>query len=287
MPDRGEGDGRGLPPRPPAPRARDDHPGPRSRRAGGPRTRPRPPAPNYSRPTAVFRSTPAAAIPCSNQQPPSSHSRWIDERGPVSWPELLFACEDVPARDQHLVGNGALGRVGLAMPSLGVADELADVRADLKGRHTDAALGCGRGRLQIWRSESLGRRIVAYANERPDLLWPDQDVMNAVLTDWHELEPTWNVQLGPLRNPALTYFDRQADAGRGPVRRLIDAGAVMHFAGAAKPWNPNASVSCSYRWHRALIRAGWYDPREAVAWLCWWLRRHIIAGTRFYARKLT
>lgn len=47
-----------------------------SSRGGRPPIKRRPPTPNYSRLTAVFRSTLTAALPCRNQQPSSSHSGW-------------------------------------------------------------------------------------------------------------------------------------------------------------------------------------------------------------------
>ena len=87
LPGRGEGDGRGLPPGlqplPATPSARDDDPRGVRRPAGGPPTRPRPPAPNSAAATRSLRSTPAAALPCRYLPPTSSHSRWTHEWGPA------------------------------------------------------------------------------------------------------------------------------------------------------------------------------------------------------------
>ena len=44
----------------------------------------RPPAPNSAAATRRLRSTPAAALPCRYLPTTSSHSRWTDERGPVT-----------------------------------------------------------------------------------------------------------------------------------------------------------------------------------------------------------
>lgn len=137
-----------------------------------------------------------------------------------------------------------------------------------------------------WRRERLGERAVEYVKSEGALRWQDQDAINAVIGDWHELEPGWNVQLGSLRRPDLTYFARDADGGRGAIERLTATGAVLHFAGAAKPWNPRASVACGHSWIIHLIRAGWYDDHEAAGWLSSWLTRHAAAGIGAYGRKL-
>ena len=88
LPRRGEGDDRGLPPGlqplPAAPSAPDDDPrgvqdGLGDRPRGRARQR-RTPPPLRAR----LRSTPAAALPCKNQPPTNSHSRWTHERGPVT-----------------------------------------------------------------------------------------------------------------------------------------------------------------------------------------------------------
>jgi lipopolysaccharide biosynthesis glycosyltransferase len=104
-----------------------------------------------------------------------------------------------------------------------------------------------------WRSVGIGERALQYASDGETLRWVDQDALNAVAEDWHELDPHWNVQ-----------------QGRELSQRLYQEAAVVHFVGG-KPWNPELKAPGTLVWVTTLLRSRWYTGREASLWLLSWL----------------
>jgi lipopolysaccharide biosynthesis glycosyltransferase len=133
------------------------------------------------------------------------------------------------------------------------AHEMSGVRERLSGRPYFNA-----GVLVIdvpqWRSTGLGERALKYAADGSEpLRWVDQDALNAVADNWHELDFRWNVQ-----------------QGHGLARSRYRQAAVVHFVGG-KPWNPELKAIGTTAWVGALMRSGWYRPGEALLWLFSWL----------------
>lgn len=86
-----------------------------------------------------------------------------------------------------------------------------------------------------WREDGIADRIMHYlrCNVR-DVLWHDQDGMNAVLFDkWRELDPRWNVE--------SVVYDRSAwQESPIPSETFMKLGAsafIIHFTGFKKPWH--------------------------------------------------
>jgi lipopolysaccharide biosynthesis glycosyltransferase len=121
--------------------------------------------------------------------------------------------------------------------------------------------------LARWRVQGLGERALAFARSAEEpLLWADMDALNAVVTDWHELDLRWNVF---SREP----FD-------------LNRAAVVHFAGYPKPWHPWYAAPGAMLWARALRRSGWYTPTEWISWWVPWLGKGAVdAGRRAMAAR--
>ncbi|MGH3265961.1 MAG: glycosyltransferase family 8 protein [Trebonia sp.] len=119
--------------------------------------------------------------------------------------------------------------------------------------------------LGVWRSEDLAERVFAFAQAHAPLQHSDQDALNAVISDWHELGPEWNVQ------SMIHWLDGAADSDLiARLRRLrpmlLESACVIHFSGPSKPWdpwyrNPDAGV-----WTRALRRSRGLSPGETLRW---------------------
>jgi lipopolysaccharide biosynthesis glycosyltransferase len=91
--------------------------------------------------------------------------------------------------------------------------------------------------LASMRRDHAVTRLLDYVHARSsDLLWVDQDALNAVFEDaWHELPPRWNVQ------HSFWSWANLAEEIIGPTA-LAEAKAdpaILHFEGPSysKPWN--------------------------------------------------
>ena len=114
-------------------------------------------------------------------------------------------------------------------------------------------------------------RCNARRNRVAEPSWDDQGMLNAVVENWCELDPTWNVQLlnlAVLERLPPTEISQRLLAER---RTLVDHGAVLHFVGP-NPWSTKSTVDrAPAEWVAALLRSGWYSPLQAVLWLAIWL----------------
>jgi lipopolysaccharide biosynthesis glycosyltransferase len=135
--------------------------------------------------------------------------------------------------------------------------------------------------LERWRQTGFAERALAYADAQAEpLFWADQDAMNAVVDEWHELDLRWNVQATVLRHIEDTRTDLTDRLSR-ERDDLYRTAAVLHFAGYHKPWIPRASPPATIRWARALRRSGWHGPGEYLRWVVPFVsKRAILAAGR-------
>ncbi len=146
--------------------------------------------------------------------------------------------------------------------------------------------------LARWRATSVGDRALRSSTEPgPGPSWDDQGMLNAVVETWHELNPTWNVQLLNLavmeRLPPTEISQHLVDERE----RLVRDGAVFHFVGP-NPWSTRSMVIGTDEWVAALLHTGWYPPLQAILWLMVWLcgwipQRCVWMGRRVIVRLMT
>jgi lipopolysaccharide biosynthesis glycosyltransferase len=147
--------------------------------------------------------------------------------------------------------------------------------------------------LSAWRSAELAGQVLEFASRHAPLPHADQDALNAVLTDWYQLPPRWNVQsnIHWLDGPAQTDFEAALAHDRA---ELLGSGAILHFSGPGKPWatayrNPDAR-----QWRRRLLRSGALSPWELARWsvlyyprrCAAWLAIVAVRGIRAQRRNL-
>jgi lipopolysaccharide biosynthesis glycosyltransferase len=121
--------------------------------------------------------------------------------------------------------------------------------------------------IERCREVGLADRALEYAAaDSGPLRWADQDALNAVAEQWHELDRRWNVQ---QRNLFLSRRQRLISRRQRESWRLYRQAAVLHFVGP-NPWDPECLTPGTMGWVRALLRSGWYSPVEAVTWLTPW-----------------
>jgi lipopolysaccharide biosynthesis glycosyltransferase len=125
---------------------------------------------------------------------------------------------------------------------------------------------------EAWRAEGVTARVLEFLGKyAADLTCSDQDGMNGVLQGrFHLLDPAWNVQLG-----ALDFFDRTGWPGNRAALKarreeLLASPKVVHFIGAAKPWNDGLRMPYGGEYRDAIFESGWIDPKWKLPWkLCW------------------
>lgn len=124
--------------------------------------------------------------------------------------------------------------------------------------------------LAALRAEGFSERAIALLDEKAHLLpWPDQDLINILLKGRIKFfEPRWNVLMKVLKRPIPKDVDPFVQEG---MRAQKQNPAIVHFAGAAKPWlRSNHSPYSGVWWHFADqsplgkdIRAGYRQRRRA------------------------
>jgi lipopolysaccharide biosynthesis glycosyltransferase len=127
-----------------------------------------------------------------------------------------------------------------------------------------------------WRAANLTDQVLTYAAEQgPHLTFMDQDSLNAVAENWHELDLHWNVQqsLNVLETSPQTEFRDELLRERD---ELWEHAAVRHFVGLPKPWYHGSFLPGTMDWARAFLRTGWFNPVERVRWLAPWLAKRAV-----------
>lgn len=91
--------------------------------------------------------------------------------------------------------------------------------------------------LEKWRKDDISTKIVNYLKSyRDDILWHDQDGMNAILSGkWGELDPRWNVMSAFYGYTAWqdSPFDEET------YNHLTESPYIIHYTGGSKPWHLN------------------------------------------------
>ena len=111
--------------------------------------------------------------------------------------------------------------------------------------------------LERMRSEHATEALLRFAEEhRADLLWPDQDALNAVFAErWVALHPRWNAQnsLWSWRDWSLEVFDQTT------IDEATSAPKIRHFEGPglSKPWHYLCPHQGRDEYRAALRRTPW------------------------------
>jgi lipopolysaccharide biosynthesis glycosyltransferase len=87
--------------------------------------------------------------------------------------------------------------------------------------------------LKKWRLDEVTSKCVTYLKqERENVLYHDQDVLNAILgNDWAELDPRWNV------TPAIHHVPcEKSPYEEALYKSLFSNPYIVHYSTAAKPW---------------------------------------------------
>jgi lipopolysaccharide biosynthesis glycosyltransferase len=140
--------------------------------------------------------------------------------------------------------------------------------------------------LACWRTTRLAEEVMRFAAAHAPLKHNDQDALNAVLTEWHELPLRWNVQssIHWLDRPLHSDFELKLKCER---ELLLGSGAIMHFSGPSKPWEPWYRSPDAKLWRQALWRSGALTGSELARWsLGHYPKRSVARLTIVTVRKL-
>lgn len=113
--------------------------------------------------------------------------------------------------------------------------------------------------LELMRAESSLELLLRFARDhREDLVWPDQDALNAVFVGrWLPLHPRFNAQscLWGWRDWAVEVY------GEDAVREATRAPVIRHFEGRGlcKPWHYMCPAPGYKQYRRVLATTPWAD----------------------------
>lgn len=104
------------------------------------------------------------------------------------------------------------------------------------------------------RRENCAEALVAYAEQHQnDLIYPDQDVLNAVLKGrWMELPLRYNAQ-SPIFELPASRLPFRADE----IKSATNHPAIVHFSGMLKPWLD----ACGHPW-----RSAYWTALQGTPW---------------------
>ncbi len=141
--------------------------------------------------------------------------------------------------------------------------------------------------VPAWNERLLSEQMLEFLHAHKDRLHHgDQDAVNSVLRgDVERLDETWNFQ-----SEAFPWLDsvgwppqRAELAARR--RELENDAAVVHFIGAAKPWDKHLASHYAAEYRRGLFASGWI-PAAGAPWaaLQWTLRAWVARARGVKAR---
>jgi len=118
--------------------------------------------------------------------------------------------------------------------------------------------------LKAYREKNIEAECLAFLDRyRDDIQSADQDALNAVLHDRHQLlDFQWNVQMGAWNNfkshPALSDAERKRLAEVEP--------AILHFSGSGKPWNSGIRSPHCRLYVNKVNESRWYGVTGFRVW---------------------
>jgi len=95
--------------------------------------------------------------------------------------------------------------------------------------------------LEAWRKQAITERFLKYMDVyASDVIFPDQDALNAVLHDkWKPVCERWNIQTALVdgRVPNDEDKSRYLSQVRGKLPDLLQQSHIMHYTQGRKPWH--------------------------------------------------
>jgi lipopolysaccharide biosynthesis glycosyltransferase len=112
--------------------------------------------------------------------------------------------------------------------------------------------------LRALRLDGVSDRLLSYADAHHEqLLYPDQDVLNAVFARrWRALHPRYNAQ-SPIFDLAPRELPFSADA----VREARRQPAIVHYSGLFKPWMDACGHPLRHLYWEQLRQTPWRDAK--------------------------
>lgn len=116
--------------------------------------------------------------------------------------------------------------------------------------------------VSAWRSASIGRRALAYIEDRGGALeGGDQEALNAAANgDFLELPPIWNQQPYLFRQRSHAH----AIWSQSEVTSAIEEPGIVHYIGQDKPWVSSAHPQASL-WHEVAVDTPWTGRSRPVS----------------------
>ncbi len=109
--------------------------------------------------------------------------------------------------------------------------------------------------LERWRQDGLVETSLSVLRERPKLQFQDQDVLNLVFRDRHDVLPH-----------AYNVFDSFSSVAL-PAWKLLDDPAIVHFVGPTKPWHSDANSRFAREWRTTHARILGLDAEDREAYV--------------------
>jgi len=131
--------------------------------------------------------------------------------------------------------------------------------------------------IPSWTSAKLTERTLDFARANTAQTWLDQDALNGVVDDWHDLGPEWNLQVGAFRASCFPPSSVPLQGRYGNPKRLYSSALVIHFTGV-NPWDSRCNSRGTAAWVWYLIRLRWHSPAQAVRWTVHWLGERGVYG---------
>jgi len=141
---------------------------------------------------------------------------------------------DLDVGDKHLLAVPEMGRGALYVSSLYALKHYKKLGLDPHSKFFNA--GVLLVNLKNWREDNIVSQLIDYLDKSKDeVLWLDQDALNAVLAGkWAELDPGWNV----LTQLFYQYFSwRESPFNKNTYKRLVLSPYIVHFNTQVKPWH--------------------------------------------------
>lgn len=115
--------------------------------------------------------------------------------------------------------------------------------------------------LEQWRRRGIASRVLDFAVQHAPLDFADQDAMNAIIDDWHAVDPAWNVQSALFYMEVFERSQRQLELIELRPRLTAEA-RIVHFSGLPKPWQQPCEHPFAQHWTRELADSGYLSDRE-------------------------